>query len=177
MAANDMESKDCMAEELVKLFKCADYDDIMCALKEQYVIPIQDFEKMEISRWFSLDTSKCFTGKGKLKINPHCLYDIFASYCGKDKFEVKDLMQSEIQNNWKWYNRVSSVCLAMKSTDMDMWFKKQCFKNAEPDELSLYALSILFRCHTIVYNMYHPWRTLSMKPGISSSVIKETCET
>ena len=132
---------------------------------------------MEIAKWFSLDTSKCFTGKWKLKINQHCLYDIFTSYCGKDKFEVKELMWAEIKNNWQWFNCASSVCLGMKSTDMDTWFKKQRYKNAEPDELSLYALSILFRCHTIVYNLYHSWKTISTKPEMSPSVIEETCET
>ena len=97
----------------------------------------QDFDKLEIAKWFMLDTSKCFTGKRKLKINQHCMYDIFVSYCGKDRFEVKKLMQAEIKCNWQWFNCASSVCLGMKSTDMVLWFKKQCFKNAEPDELCL----------------------------------------
>ena len=172
-----MENKNRMAEELVKLFKHVDYDETVCTIKEQYAVPIQDFEKLEIAKWFTLDTSKCFTAKWKLKINKLCLYDIFASYCGKDQFEVKELMRAEITQNWQWFNHASCVCLAMKYTDLVSWFKKQKYKNAKPDELSLYALSILFRHHTIVYNMYHSWNTVSSKPGLAASVIEETCET
>ena len=172
-----MENKNCMVEELVKLFKHVDYDKTVCTIKEQYAVPIQDFDKLEIAKWFTLDTSKCFTGKWKLKINKLCLYDIFASYCDKDQFEVKELMRTEITQNWQWFNCASSVCLAMKNTDLVSWFKKQKYKNAEPDELSLYALSILFRWHSIVYNMYHTWNTVSSKPGLAASVIEETCET
>ena len=70
MVASNMENKNHMAEELVKLFKHVDYDETVCSLKEQYAVPIQDFDKMESAKWFSLDTSKCFTGKQKLTRKP-----------------------------------------------------------------------------------------------------------
>ena len=41
----------------------------------------------------------------------------------------------------------------------------------------MYALSVLFRRHTIIYNLYHPWCTVALKPGISTDVLDETCET
>ena len=50
-----MENKNRMAEELVKLFKRVDYNETVCTIKEQYAVPIQDFEKLEIAKWFTLD--------------------------------------------------------------------------------------------------------------------------
>ena len=55
--------------------------------------------------------------------------------------------------------------------------QKQKYKNAVLDELTVYALSVLFRRHTIIYNLYHPWCTVALKPGININVLDETCET
>ena len=104
MAASKSDSKTMMAEELVQLFKRINYDETVCALKQEYAVPIENFPNMEISNWLDLDMSKCFTEKKKLKFNPLCIYDIFASYCSKDKFEVKEFMRKEIVEWWSWFN-------------------------------------------------------------------------
>ena len=41
----------------------------------------------------------------------------------------------------------------------------------------MYALSVLFRRHTIIYNLFHPWHSVTIKPGININVLDETCET
>ena len=125
MATNTSDSKNSIAEELVQLFKRIDYDETVCCLKQQYAVPIESFNTLDIAEWLDLDTSKCFMGKKKLKLNPFCIYDIFAGYCNKDKFEVKELMRSEIVNNWNWFARASNVCLSMKDTDFSTWFKNK----------------------------------------------------
>ena len=92
MAAPMTESKTTMAEELVQLFRRIDYDETVCCLKQEYAVPIEDFHKLEIANWLDLDTSKCFMGTKKLKLNPLCIYEIFGSYSNMDKFEVKERM-------------------------------------------------------------------------------------
>ena len=67
--------------------------------------------------------------------------------------------------------------MIMKDMMFETWFKKQKYKNAIPDELTVYALSLLFRRHTIIYNQFHPWRTVALKPGLNINIIDETCET
>ena len=127
---------------------------------------------MEISQWFDLDTSKCFTGSCKLKFNQLCIYYIFMSYCAKDKYKVKNLMREENVSRWDWFKHASHVCVSMKDTSFETWFKKQKYKNVVPDELMVYALSILFRRHTIIYNMFHPWCTVALKLEININVMK-----
>ena len=177
MVANVVDDKNSIAIELVNLFKRIDYDETICTLKNFYAVPIENFTSMEISNLFDLDTLKCFIGVKKVKFNIHCLYDIFGSYCNKNKWEIKDLMCKEIENNWRWFDRATSVCLSWKDTNLTDWFKKQRFKNAVPDEVSLYALNVLLCHHTVVYNTFHPWRTISYKPGLSANVMDEACET
>ena len=86
-------------------------------------------------------------------------------------------MREEIIAHWDWFKHASHVCLAMGDSNFESWFKKQKYKNAVPDELTVYALSILFRRHTIIYNLFHPWHTVALKPGLSINVIDKTCET
>ena len=69
MVANTSDSKTTIAEELVQLFKRIDYDETVCCLKQQYAVPIESFNTMDIAEWLDLDTSKCFMGKKKLKLN------------------------------------------------------------------------------------------------------------
>ena len=128
MVATTSETKTSIAEELVQLFKRIDYDETVCCLKQQYAVPIEDFHKLDIAQWFDLDTSKCFMGMRKLKLNPLCIYDIFAGYCNKDKFEVKDLMRSEIVNHWNWFSCASNMCLSIKDTDFSSWFDNKNIK-------------------------------------------------
>ena len=131
---------------------------------------------MDLSTIFELDTFKCFTGKKKLKFNKYCIYDIFTSYSSLDKFELKDMVNKEIRDNTIWYTKVSNMCLGWKNTDITTWLKKQAYKCTTPDELCLYALSVIFCRHTIAYTSFQPWCTVDMKPGFSSQKVLEACE-
>ena len=70
MVASVSDCKTTMAKELVQLFRHIDYDETVCTLKQPYAVPIEDFPIIKISKWFDLDTSKCFTESRKLKFNP-----------------------------------------------------------------------------------------------------------
>ena len=150
MAAAE-ENKQSIASELLALTKRVEYTSMIRTLKDNDTVMIADYPKMDISQWFELDTSKCFLGKRKFKINPHCLYDIFAGYCKTDKFVLKDMARKEIENNWQWYSNAAIVCLGWKSLSLMEWFKWNKFKKTPPDEIMLYALCVLFRRHAIVF--------------------------
>ena len=126
------DSKNSIASELLALINRVEYTSTVKTLKDNDAVPIEDFPKMEISQWYDLDTSKCFVGVKKFKFNPHCIYDIFASYCELDKFVVKELIRAEIKNNWHWYDVASTVCLGWKSKKLKEWFEKSRFKKTPP---------------------------------------------
>ena len=174
MAASD--SKNSIAAEFVKLFKRVEYVSTVRPLKEQETVMITNFNSLDISQWFELDTSKCFVGVKKPKTNIHCVYDIFGGYCNMDKFQVKELVTNEVSSNLTWYDRAARVFLIWKDTNIHKWLKKQKYKNTCADELCLYALCIIFRCHCIVYTMYQLWCTVYVKPGMRAEVVEEACE-
>ena len=171
------DNKNLIAQELLDLINQVEYTSTVKTLKENYAVPIETFSTLEFSKWYKLDTTKCFTGKKKFKINVHCIYDIFSSYCDLDKFAIKDLIRSEIKDNWQWYDQASTVCLGWKNVEFKKWFKKSRFKKTPPDEFMLYAACAVFRRHALVYTHYQPWCTVDIKPGMSSNKIEEVCET
>ena len=171
------ENKNSIAAELLRLMQRVDYCRTIKPLKLIEAVMIADFGKMELASLFELDTSKCFMGKKKLKFNKYCIYDIFSSYCGLDRFVLKDMVNKEIKDNLMWYTKVSNMCLGWKDTDLTTWLKKQGYKCTVPDELGLYALSVIFHRHTIAYTAFQPWCTVDMKPGLSSQKVLEACET
>ena len=172
----NVDNKNSIAAELLQLTQRVDYCRTIKPLQLEEAVMIADFDKMDLSTIFELDTSKCFTGKKKLKFNKYCIYDIFASYSGLDKFKLKDMVNKEIRDNLTWYNKVSNMCLGWKNTDITTWLKKQAYKCTAPDELCLYALSVIFCRHTIAYTSFQPWCMVDMKPGFSSQKVLEACE-
>ena len=115
---------------------------------------INEYEKLKISQWYELDTTHCFLGKKKPKFNTHCVYDIFAGYCDLNKFQLKEKVTAEVAENKEWYDRLGRVYFGWKDVDLNLWLKKQKYKNNSPDELCIYVLSVLFRRHTIIYTTY-----------------------
>ena len=171
------ENKISIAAELLRLMQGVDYCRTIKPLKLTEAVMIVDFGMMELATLFELDTSKCFTGKKKLKFNKYCIYDIFASNCGLDRFVLKDMVNKEIKDNLIWYTKVSNMCLGWKDTDITAWLKKQAYKCTAPDKLCLYALSVIFCRHTIAYTTFQPWCIVDMKPGLTSQKVLEACET
>ena len=172
-----MENKNSIAAELLRLTQRVDYCRTIKPLKLLETMTITDFDGLELATLFELDTTKCFTGKKKVKFNKYCIYDIFTSYCGLDRFVLKDMVNKEIRDNMAWYTKVSHMCLGWKDTNLQSWLKKQAYKCTMPDDLCVYALSVIFRHHTIAYTVFQPWCTIDMKPGFSLQKVLEACET
>ena len=118
------DNKNSIATELLQLTQRVDYCRTIKPLKLMEAVMIVDLDKMDLFTLFKLDTSKCFTGKKKLKFNKYCICDIFALYSGLDKFELKDMVNKEIRDNLIWYTKVSNMCLGWKNIDITTWLKK-----------------------------------------------------
>ena len=174
---SSLTSKDTIALELVNLIKRGDYSTIICPFKTKDIVPIEKFSQLELANWYELDTSKCFTGKHKLKINQYCVYEIYGSYCGKSIDKLRLLIKDEVKENYHWYNIVGRMYLDWKSISLDNWLKKQQYKNFKPDEICLYALNAILHHHAIVFTEYQPWCTVDIKPGMLPSSVEEVCET
>ena len=119
----------------------------------------------------------CVIGKHKKKYNPMNLYDIFASYTNKTGSEIKDLVLQEITENKHWYRKAGHISLGMRGVTFNNWLKQLRYKKTAGDELCVYALSTLFRRHSIIHNAIHPWFTLKRTGGMTFNIICKISET
>ena len=154
-----------------------DYTDCVWYLSENDACDGVLFDQSKLGQMFYLDTMHCVTGKRKKKYNSFNLYTIFGAYVNKSPQKVKELMLNEIWTNKHWYLLAGQVVYGMKSMNFDQWFKLMKPKKAHADELCIYALSVLFRRHTVVNSSLRPWMTLKLKQGMTSETLFELCET
>ena len=160
-----------------ELTKRLDYTNDVQYLSEICACETTLFEQSELGQMHTLDTSMCVIGKQKKKYNPMNLYDIFAAYTNNTGSEIKDLVLQEILENKHWYRQAGHVLLGMHGITFDDWLKQLRYKKTAGDEQCVYALSALFRRHTIIHNAIQPWFTLKRTSGMTFNVICEISET
>ena len=107
------------------------------------------------------------------------LYDIFGCYSLDDPNVVKNNVIQEIEKNIQWYSNTGHICLTMKGLNIKTWLNKMKKPRTAADELMLYALSILYHRHIIVYTKLQPWTTLKLgiNNTLSTSEMHELCDT
>ena len=147
-------------QSIWKLTQKLDYTNDVQYLSEICACDATLFEQSKLGQMYTLDTSMCVIGKCKKKYNPMNLYNIFAFYTNKTESEIKDLVLQEISENKHWYWQARHGSLGMHGITFDDWLKQLRYKKTTGDELCVYALSALFRRHSIIHNAIHPWFTL-----------------
>ena len=98
-----------IAEELLASIN-TDYMTNVKYLEQKVSVDTVDFENMDLSRQYRLDTSTCVSGYGKIqKINVNNLYDIFGKYSLDPAHVVKANAIAEIEANQMCYVKVGHV--------------------------------------------------------------------
>ena len=84
----------------------SDYTSDIKYLSEQVSVDTADYDSMDISRQYWLDTKSCVKGYGKRwKINSHNLYEIFGNYSLDSLAVVKQHAVAEINSHPSWYKK------------------------------------------------------------------------
>ena len=158
----------------------SEYTSNMKHLGEQVSVSTDLFSSLEVSNITQLSKLHCVkeTGKQKCKsINIMNLYDVFGCYSLDDLNIVKNNVIQEIEKNIQWYSNTGHIC--MKGLNIKTWLNKMKKPRTAADELMLYALSILYHRHTIVYTKWQPWTILKLgiNNTLSTSEMHELCDT
>ena len=91
-------------------------------LHDKISVDTADYESMDISQQYWLDTKHCVKGYGKWqKINVNNLYDILGSYSLDPPATVKSNVIQEIEKNLEWYKWAGKTMLTMKGTMFNKW--------------------------------------------------------
>ena len=169
-----------------------EYCDLLNNVSERDAVNIDEFNASELYREYWLDTRNCVREigrKNKRRIyNPMNLYDIFGSYSRDMETEVKRHMMEEIRENVGWYSDTCQIVLNMNYSHlkngncnltrvMENWMIEHNKKNTFGDIIALFALSVTYRRHTLVYTRNRPFCTLRNTQRLSMKEIREKCDT
>ena len=160
--------------DVQSLTKMIQMKTIVPYLPDHMEMDIKVFGASELSRQFYLDTIHCVTKRKRFIM---CMYDTFGEYCGISGKEVKQKLIDELDSSVTWYTMASAACLGMRGIPFTDWLKKLKHPRTWPNELTLYALCILFHRNALVFNSGRIWTTLEVSPRLSVNIIQEMCET
>ena len=142
MAASQEKPPNAVIISLSRITKNIQYKAIVPYLPDANGMDINVFENNTLIDQYYLDMTHCVTRSKRF--NCKCLYDTFADYCMLDGKEVKKALVSELKSNEVWYERAASACLGMRGVTFKNWLAKLERPRTWPNELVLYALSVLF---------------------------------
>ena len=106
--------------------------------------------------YFTLDTALMFHNG---KVNKDHVYKYFGSFNGASAKTVRKNLLAYVSGNMDFVTKCSTVCLSMRSMDLDTWIEN--INDGKPcDELALLTLSAMYHCHSLVVTKSKTWCTI-----------------
>ena len=153
-----MAAKTSMAMELFEMIRPKEYVTYLSKINHGDRTGIAAFNQTPISQEYTVDTSLLYPS-GR-RVNTYHVYDMFGKVAGMDAKEVKQCMLDEIESRFSWYQAKSNVVLSIMETTLEDWIRQHRHRRLRADEICLFALSVLFGRHTVVFTATKPWCTL-----------------
>ena len=147
-----------MAHELFELTRPKDYVTYLSNINSRDRTGIAAFKQTSFSEDYDVDTSYLYP-KGRRTNNYH-VYDMFGRLAGMDGIETKKCMLQEIEAHQSFYQARGNVVLSMLRLTIEDWIAMHKHKRMRADELCVFALSVLFDRHTVIFTASKPWTTL-----------------
>ena len=85
---------------------------------------------------------------------------MFGRLAGMDGIETKKCMLQEIEARQSFYQARGNVVLSMLRLTIEDWIAMHKHKRMRADELCVFALSVLFDRHIVIFTASKPWTTL-----------------
>ena len=85
-------------------------------------------------------------------------------------------MLNEIACNFNWYRDKAEVFLQFKGQTLKAWLEYMYRKGRRCDELGIYALSVLYDRHTVVFGRGRPWCTIRPTGDPFESDFANSCD-
>ena len=126
--------------------------------------------EMGVTHW--IDIRWCFIGK---EVNNSHMLELFCKYTGSDPFTLRAKILDVVQEEFEFWEKIGSVVLALKETNLTSWIKYMRLPYARCDEFMLYIFSRIHYRHAIVYTLKRPWTTVHCNAGFSFETLPDLC--
>ena len=166
-----------MAKELLTSILPRPYTGIVSYLSPSSFLTITDLKKSTLARnnWLDLLTSDQHK-KGRKRCDPDAVFRVFGDFCDYEPREVRAEMLSYITDDFNYFRDVSWLNLNMHKKSLSQWIANMRNQNAPADELAIFALSQLYKRHSVIYTKNRTWCTISTSKPLSEKDVYLSCD-
>ena len=104
------------------------------------------------------------------------MFEMFGTFSNETAADVRAGMIAVIRLDLDYYKRVGHVILGFKNINILQWMEVMEKPTVAADELAIFALSKLYRKHTVIYNKAKPWSTLDPPYLMSETELHDNCQ-
>ena len=104
------------------------------------------------------------------------MFSLFGEFSNQDGSEVRDTMIGWSYDNFRLLEQVFKVALDQRKTTLRVWLEKMANEHTPGDELTLYILARMYRCHIYVYTQMFWWTTLLYTLPVTEQELLSQCE-
>ena len=166
-----------MSEELINAMYIKPYTGMIPYLSPSSALMVSDFEKCPLASDHWLDLPPEWNHrKGHKKRDPNHVFEAFGSYSDHEVDEVREEMLSSISNDFNYYQTVSWLILQLCKTTLSEWCNIMHAVTTPADELPIFALSRLYRRHSVVYTKDKTWNTIGTSTPMNEKDVYQQCD-
>ena len=114
--------------------------------------------------------------KGRKKWDPNHVFEAFSLFSDHDAYVVREEMLSAISSKFNYYQTVSWLKLQLHKTTLSEWCHFMHCVTTPADELAIFALSRLYRQHSVVYTKDKTWSTIGTSTSMSEKEVYQQCD-
>ena len=166
-----------MAEELLTSILPRPYTGIVSYLSPSSFLTVIDFEKssLALNNWLDLPTDDKHK-KGRKRCNPDAVFRVFGDFSDHEPSEVRAEMLSYISEDFNYFRDVSWLNLNMHKKRLRQWMDDMRDQNTPADELAIFALSRLYKRHSVIYTKNCTWCTIKTSKPLSERDVYLSCD-
>ena len=169
MAAGSVSTS--IAAELLHKMNPYKYKEYCAVINERESISVSFYRASKWVNYFALDTVLTFRNG---KVNSDHVYEYFGSFNGVSAKTVRKNLLAYVSGNIDFVTKRSTVCLSMRSMDMNTWIDN--INDGKPcDELALLTLSAMYHRHSLVVTKNKTWCTIESPTPLSLIQAMSAC--
>ena len=170
MATNEDGS---IAMELYNALKTFPFRRMVSFIRKSSSITSKEYNDSEQSKEYWLDTRNC---KHSRKVNKQCVFEMFGTFSNENATDVRAGMLTVIRLDLNYYKIAGHIILGFKDVNIDQWMNVMAKPDTAADELAIFALSKMYRKHTVIYNKARPWTTLDPPYPMTETELHDNCQ-
>ena len=166
-----------MSEELMNAIYIKPYTGLIPYLSPSSALTVSDFEKCPLAKDHWLDLLiESTRRKGRKKCDPNSIFEAFGSYSDHKPIEVREEMLSAISIEFNYYQTVSWLILQLRKLTLSKWCNNMRAIDTPGDKLAIFALSKLYKRHSVVYTKDKTWSTIGTSTLMSEKDVYQQCD-